>query len=67
MTPRDSPSGAELLGLGVYLAVVVVLPLLVGLRVDDALGSAPAGLVAGLALGILCGFAGVYVRFRRYL
>lgn len=63
----DSPSGAELLGLGVYIAVVVVVPLLVGLRVDDALGSSPAGLVVGLALGILCGFAGVYVRFRRYL
>ncbi len=65
--PGDSPSGAELLGLGVYLAAVVVIPLVVGLRIDDALGSAPAGLVGGLALGILCAFAGVYVRFRRFL
>ena len=65
--PGDSPSGAELLGLGVYLAVVVVVPLIAGIRLDDALGSAPAGLVGGLVLGILCGFAGVYVRFRRYL
>ncbi|HZS15435.1 MAG TPA: hypothetical protein VFC09_12625 [Candidatus Dormibacteraeota bacterium] len=64
---RDAPSGAELLGLGVFLAVVVVVPLFVGIRVDDALGSSPAGLGLGLALGILCGFAGVYVRFRRYL
>lgn len=63
----DSPSGVELLGLGVYLAAVVVIPLLIGIRVDDALGSSPAGLVVGLATGILAGFAGVYVRFRRYL
>jgi F0F1-type ATP synthase assembly protein I len=63
----DSPSGAELLTLGVFLAVVVVVPLLAGLAIDHALGSSPAGLGGGLALGILCGFAGVYVRFRRYL
>lgn len=63
----DSPSGLELLGLGAYLAAVVVIPLLIGIKVDDSLGSSPAGLVAGLAIGILCGFAGVYVRFRRFL
>jgi F0F1-type ATP synthase assembly protein I len=57
----------ELLGLGVYLAAVVVLPLLAGARIDSALGSAPVGLVVGLGLGILAGFAGVYLRFRRYL
>jgi len=45
----------------------VVLPLLVGLRVDEAYHSGPAGLVVGLLVGILAGFAGVYVRFRRYL
>jgi len=63
----DAPSGVELLGLGVFLAAVVVIPLLVGARIDDALGSAPVGLVVGLGLGILAGFAGVYVRFRRFL
>jgi len=64
---KPSPSGLELAGLGVFLAAVVVIPLVVGLRIDDALGSAPAGLVLGLVLGILAGFAGVYVRFRRYV
>ena len=53
--------------MGVFLAVVVVLPLLGGARLDDALGTGPAGLVFGLVLGILAGFAGLYVRFRRYL
>jgi hypothetical protein len=64
--PEAGPSGLELAGMGVFLAAVVVIPLVVGLRIDDALGSSPAGLVLGLVLGILAGFAGVYVRFRRY-
>jgi F0F1-type ATP synthase assembly protein I len=53
--------------MGVFLAVVVVLPLFAGIRVDAAFGSAPLGIGAGLLLGILAGFAGVYVRFKRYL
>jgi F0F1-type ATP synthase assembly protein I len=44
-----------------------VVPLLVGLRVDDALHSSPVGLVVGLLIGIVAGFSGVYVRFRQYL
>jgi F0F1-type ATP synthase assembly protein I len=64
---RTSPSGMELAGLGVFLAAVVVIPLVIGLRVDAALGSSPVGLGLGLVLGILAGFAGVYVRFRRYV
>ncbi len=63
----SSPSGFELAGLGVYLAAVVVIPLIAGLRVDAAFNSGPLGLGVGLILGIVAGFAGVYVRFRRYL
>jgi F0F1-type ATP synthase assembly protein I len=63
----SSPSGFELAGLGVYLAAVVVIPLIAGLRVDAAFNSGPLGLGLGLILGIVAGFAGVYVRFRRYL
>jgi len=46
---------------------VVVLPLIGGIALDAHFGTSPAGLVGGLALGILCAFAGVYVRFRRFL
>jgi F0F1-type ATP synthase assembly protein I len=53
--------------MGLYLCVAVVLPLFVGLRIDDAHHSSPAGLVVGLLVGIVAGFAGVYARFRRYL
>jgi len=63
----SSPSGIELVGLGVYLAAVVVVPLIAGLRIDAAFNSGPLGLGLGLILGIVAGFAGVYVRFRRYL
>jgi F0F1-type ATP synthase assembly protein I len=51
----------------VFLCAAVVIPLLVGLGVDGALHSGPAGLVIGLLVGIVAGVAGVYVRFRRYL
>jgi F0F1-type ATP synthase assembly protein I len=53
--------------MGVFLAAVVVVPLFVGLRADAAFGSAPLGIGLGLVLGILAGFAGVYMRFKRYL
>jgi len=53
--------------LGVFLCAVIVIPLFVGLRIDDVLHSSPLGLVLGLVVGIVAGFAGVYVRFRRYL
>jgi F0F1-type ATP synthase assembly protein I len=65
--PPAGPTGMELAGLGVFLATVVVIPLIAGLRIDAALDSSPAGLVLGLVLGIVAGFAGVYVRFRRYI
>jgi F0F1-type ATP synthase assembly protein I len=61
-----SPSGAELAGLGVFLTAVIVLPLLGGIRLDDALNSGPAGLLGGLLLGIVAASAAVFVRFRRY-
>jgi len=53
--------------MGLYLALVVVIPLFAGLRIDDALHSSPLGLVLGLLIGIVAGFSGVYLRFRRYL
>jgi predicted ABC-type sugar transport system permease subunit len=61
------PSGGELAGLGVFLAVVVVLPLLVGAVIDNAIHTTPLLLLAGLVLGIVAGGAVVYTRFKRYL
>lgn len=62
-----APSGGELAGLGVFLAAVVVFPLLIGAVLDNAIHTAPLLLLAGLALGIVAGGAVVYTRFKRYL
>jgi F0F1-type ATP synthase assembly protein I len=53
--------------MGIYLSLAVVIPLLVGLRIDDAHHSTPVGFGLGLLIGILAGFSGLYLRFRRYL
>jgi len=66
--PRGhAPSGGELAGLGVLLAVVVVLPLLIGAVIDSAAHTAPLLLLAGLVIGVIAGGAVVYTRFKRYL
>ena len=66
--PRGrAPSGGELAGLGVFLAAVVVLPLVIGAVVDNAIHTSPLLLFAGLVVGIVAGGAVVYTRFKRYL
>jgi F0F1-type ATP synthase assembly protein I len=57
----------ELAGLSVMVAAAVVIPLLVGIALDAALGTGPGFLFGGLAVGIVAGGATVYTRFRRYL
>ncbi len=50
-----------------FLCLAVVIPLFVGLRIDDSHHSTPLGFVLGLLVGIVAGFSGLYLRFRRYL
>jgi F0F1-type ATP synthase assembly protein I len=63
----DGPSGAELAGLGAFLAAAVVVPLLAGAALDGALHTAPRFLLGGLVLGVAAAAAAVYTRFKRYL
>jgi Na+/proline symporter len=63
----SSPSGLELAGLGLYLAVAVAVPLLVGVLVDRAAHSSPLGLLAGLVVGIAAAVIGLWAELRRYL
>ena len=63
----QGPSGGELAGLAVLLAVAVVVPLLIGLAVDAALHSTPLFLLVGLTLGVTAAGFAVYTRFKRYL
>jgi F0F1-type ATP synthase assembly protein I len=64
---RDAPSGRELIGLSLFLAAVVLVPLLAGLALDSAARTGPLFLLIGLLVGIAGAGAGVYTRFRRYL
>lgn len=47
-------------GMGWYVAVCVVVGFLLGLWVDDMLGSAPLFMVIGIMLGVLLAFYGIY-------
>jgi F0F1-type ATP synthase assembly protein I len=69
MTPAggQSPNGRELLGLGMFLAGAVVIPLVAGVLLDGALKTGPIFALIGLALGVAAAVAGGYVRFKRYL
>ncbi|MGA2283208.1 MAG: AtpZ/AtpI family protein [Candidatus Dormibacteria bacterium] len=60
-------SGTELIGLGVYLAVAFVVPLIAGLLVDQAAHTTPVGLVIGLLVGIAAAGFGMWAQLRRYL
>ena len=66
-TAGQGPSGGELIGLGVFLAAAVVVPLLLGIALDGALRSGPLFLFVGLGLGVVAATAGFYIRLRRYL
>jgi F0F1-type ATP synthase assembly protein I len=63
---QQSPSGGELIGLAISLALAVVVPLVGGLWIDSAAHSSPLGVVAGLLLGIVAATTTLYLRFKRY-
>lgn len=47
-------------GIGWYVAICVVLGFLLGLWVDDRVGSAPLFMITGILLGVLLAFYGIY-------
>lgn len=66
-SPSQGPSGAELIGLGVFLAASFVIPIVLGVLLDGALRTSPLFLFVGLAVGILAAVGVVYTRYvRRY-
>jgi hypothetical protein len=65
-TSGDGISYADMLGLGVSLAVAVVIPLLLGLWLGGAAGAQTVGVLAGVALGIVAAGFVLYLRLRRY-
>ncbi len=64
--PNDGISNAEMLGLGLYMAVAVSVPLLLGWQLGGLLGAPTVGVLAGVVLGIVAAGWIVYLRLRRY-
>lgn len=66
--PRQiAPTGSELIGMGVAIAVAFALPFAAGFGVDALLHSSPVGVLIGLFAGIVAVTAFVVSQFRRYL
>ena len=68
MAPPSSsgPTGADLAGLGFYLAAVVLLPLLGGVALDKAWHTAPLFVLIGLFVGLAAGAAGIWMIVRDF-
>ena len=66
-TAGQGPSGMELLGLSVFIAAAVVVPIVLGLVIDSIVHRAPTFFFIGLLVGVVAAIATVYTRFRRYL
>jgi hypothetical protein len=69
--PESSPprqlTGVGLLGLGVANATCLALGLVLGHLADEHFDSEPAGVLVGMASGILLGILGSVFEIRRYL
>jgi F0F1-type ATP synthase assembly protein I len=50
--------------MGVYLAAVVLLPLLGGVALDNAWHTAPLFVLIGLFVGLAAGAAGIWLKVR---
>ncbi len=65
-TSSSGPTGADLAGLGFYLAAVVLLPLLGGVALDRAWHTAPVFVLIGLFVGLAAGAAVIWVKVRDF-
>jgi F0F1-type ATP synthase assembly protein I len=59
--------GRDLAGLGGLLVAAVVGGMVIGLVVDDKAGTSPTYTLIGIAVGIVAGAAGFWVRVRAAL
>ena len=61
------PTGAELIGLGLMVAISVLLPMGAGLALDAAVHTSPIGLLIGLVAGVAAAVFVVFREYKRYL
>src|SRR5258706_9374029 len=66
MAPNSSPgpTGADMAGIGIYLAAAVLLPIVGGVALDKALNTAPVFVLVGLFVGLVAGAAGIWLKVR---
>src|SRR5438445_7721419 len=64
---QTGPTGRELVGLSLGVAVAVIVPVFGGIAADSVLHSSPIGLLVGVLLGVLAAAATVFQRFKPYL
>jgi len=64
---EDTLRGRDLAGLGGILVAAVVGGMVIGLVVDDQAGTTPAGVLIGIAVGVVAGAAASWVRVRTAL
>jgi F0F1-type ATP synthase assembly protein I len=65
--PDRGLSGTGLIGLGIYLAGVVVVPLIAGLLLDRLTHTSPLFLLLGLLVGVSGAGAGLWAQMKRYM
>lgn len=65
-TSSTGPTGSDLAGIGIYFAVVVLLPLLGGAALDGAWHTAPLFVLVGLFVGLAAGAAGLWLKVREF-
>ena len=65
MPPPSTPaSGADLAGIGLYLAGAVLVPLIGGVLLDSALHTAPVFVLIGLFVGLVAGGIAIWLKVR---
>ena len=65
MPPPSNPStGADLAGIGLYLAGAVLLPLIGGVLLDSVLHTAPLFVLIGLFVGLVAGGIAIWLKVR---
>ena len=65
MPPPTTPAtGADLAGIGLYLAGAVLLPLMGGVLLDGDLHTAPVFFLIGLFVGLVAGGIAIWLKVR---
>lgn len=67
MERRNGPELATLLGLGAATAAILLAGLGLGWLVDEIMDTFPAGILAGLVLGIAGASVFIYTKFTKFL